>query len=187
MFKLIPKWVNHIRGNENLEDDNIFLHEQERNLNERLGEQGSGVKTFAHVCHMPTKGDTMVIEFHNWLRKYANGGPWGKDVQYPPRLEREHLLERYNSHTKHCKSCQGAYRNIVLFRKILFGIAALNFSFTPYLLAVSIRPSYLAFSGCFSILSVLLNLRLKKTEQQFIQGQYPPPRNRKPSMLKRML
>ena len=110
----------------------------------------------------------MVIAFHEWLSKFANGGPWGKDVQYPPKMEREALLERYETHTKHCKSCQGAHRNIKALRRVLVGIAALNFSFTPYLLAVAIRPSYLAFSGCFSIFSILLNLRLKKTEQQFI-------------------
>ena len=101
-----------MRSNENLEDDNIFLHEQERILNERLGLEGKRPTNYAHHYHMPTKGDTMIIGFRNWLGKFANGGPWGTNVQYPPKMEREELLERYHSHTKHCKSCQGAYRNI---------------------------------------------------------------------------
>lgn len=108
LFGLVPKWMSHISNNVILEDDNIFLHKQERNLARKLAGEGTNGKNYGKACHLPTQSDSMLIQYHKWLGKFGNGGPWGiegKDFEYPPELPREQLLERYVSHTMHCKTC----------------------------------------------------------------------------------
>ena len=112
VFKMIPKWYLHLTNNTVLEDDMIFLHMQERTIAQKLGEEGTSLKNYAKITHLPTKSDTMVRSFHEWLGKYGNGGPWGKVPPYPAEMSRDEMLERYFSHTQHCKSCQGAFKNI---------------------------------------------------------------------------
>ena len=64
----------------------IFLHMQERTLAEKLGAEGTSLTNYSKVCHLPTKSDTMVRSFHQWLGKYGNGGPWGKLPPYPSTM-----------------------------------------------------------------------------------------------------
>ncbi len=53
----------------------------------------------------------MVTKIRNWLDdpSKGNGGPWGPDryAAWRPRItDRRVLLDRYNSHTKHCAACR---------------------------------------------------------------------------------
>jgi hypothetical protein len=60
---------------------------------------------------MPTSSDAFVSAFHNWLNRHANGGPFGPiNTEYlqksGPQLTRDQLLDRYETHTLHCRSCR---------------------------------------------------------------------------------
>lgn len=61
-IKLTPRWYSHINQNAILEDDQIFLHLQERYL-ERQG----GSSNFAKAFYLPTSADRFVTEFRQWV------------------------------------------------------------------------------------------------------------------------
>ncbi|CAG9467686.1 unnamed protein product [Pedinophyceae sp. YPF-701] len=113
VFRLTPKWWSHRGANRVLEDDQIFLHKQERTvLAERLE-----AASLSKIYYMPTTADAFVTAFRDWLDNVAGGGPFGppsKDLlaAMPPAQSRTELLDRYGSHTAHCKACSGAKRNM---------------------------------------------------------------------------
>ncbi len=56
----------------------------------------------------------MVSRVRKWLDdpQQGNGGPWGPNryASWGPRItDRRVLLDRYESHTKHCKACSTVY------------------------------------------------------------------------------
>jgi len=118
-FGLYPQWFSHTNQNAILEDDQIFLHKQERLIEV---EQKEG-KSYAQSCYMPTKADVYVSAFRKWIVDVAGGGPaWPKDMptDLPPQeTTREALLDRYHSHTINCKSCASALAKIGKARKAL--------------------------------------------------------------------
>ena len=59
-FKLVPRWWSHLNQNAILEDDQIFLHKQERLVENERDVHG---KSYAQACYMPTKADTYVVAF----------------------------------------------------------------------------------------------------------------------------
>ena len=119
-FKLVPRWWSHLNQNAILEDDQIFLHKQERLVENERDVHG---KSYAQACYMPTKADTYVVAFRRWISEMAGGHPaWpaGLEDRLPPmQTTREELLDRYHSHTAHCKSCATAMSNIIKIRKVL--------------------------------------------------------------------
>lgn len=111
-MRLIPEWITHIGNNKVLEDDVIFLHQQEPNAVAK----GLADSPIGRVYNMPGASDTYVTTFRTWLRNVAGGGPFGpQDQQWlqaaGPRLDQEALLDRFHSHTKYCKACTGALHN----------------------------------------------------------------------------
>jgi len=164
---LRPRWLQHIGNHTVLEDDQIFLHWQERTLAGR-----GGSERFEQACYLPTGSDLYVRALHRWLREVA-GLPFpGQPL--PPRLRNEPLLERWQAHTRHCKACSGALRRIRRLRPLLLvAIAvALLAAASTALLALKLVLVGLLIAG-----GVVLR-QLNRWEHQLMQGDGQPPRNR---------
>ena len=172
VIKLTPRWYSHINQNAILEDDQIFLHFQERYL-----EQSGGGNNIAKAFYLPTKADRFVTQLRQWEKDFeANPFP-GETL--PPRLSTEALLDRYHSHTVHCASCRGALKNI---QRIRFGLGifgAISWTILPILALLwgqSLLPVMAGFAA--TILAGLgVWLYLGMLEKQMREGQHIPPRN----------
>ena len=75
-----------------------------------LVRRGSGVKPVGQVYYMPAPADAFVSAFHAWLAGAGGGGPFGPMdsawlARAGPQLTQDALLDRYETHTKHCASC----------------------------------------------------------------------------------
>jgi phenylpropionate dioxygenase-like ring-hydroxylating dioxygenase large terminal subunit len=171
-IKLRPRWYYHIGQNGVLEDDQIFLHHQERYLAAK-----GGSPNFNKAFYLPTKADSFVVALHQWVNQYKVK-PF-PDQPLPPALSREALLERYHSHTEKCASCQKALTNI---QRLKMWCAIIT------LFALSISPILAFFTHSTSLLTVIIETviplafglgwwRLNKLEKQFFKGRNIPPRN----------
>ncbi|KAG5191705.1 hypothetical protein JKP88DRAFT_204659 [Tribonema minus] len=106
-----PTWMQHQLASLFLHQDLVFLHNQQR----LLVEHGVSPDNFAERCYMPNAGDKPVVLFKDWLAKLAGGGiPWpaGVDGAAMPRLSRAELFDVYETHTRDCKYCTGALKNV---------------------------------------------------------------------------
>ena len=112
-IKLTPRWYSHLGQNTVLEDDQIFLHYQERYL-----ESVGGSANFGKGFYLPTAADRFVVELRKWVNQYS-ADPF-PDSTLPPRMSREKLLERYYSHTIKCASCSRALANIKRLRMFFY-------------------------------------------------------------------
>jgi phenylpropionate dioxygenase-like ring-hydroxylating dioxygenase large terminal subunit len=183
IFGLYPQWFSHTNQNAILEDDQIFLHKQERLIEIDRTVHG---KSYAQSCYMPTKADVYVSAFRKWTSQIANGGPaWpkGMSTALPPQeTSREALLDRYHSHTKNCKSCATALANIGKARKILrvltfVALAAATGAFAraaPMKMTIALAVA--------SALCAIVREKLNALALKMRVGPYPPPR-RPPSMM----
>ena len=171
-MKLTPRWFSHIGQNAVLEDDQIFLHHQERIL-----EESGGSANFAKAFYLPTLADRFVIELRSWVNKYSDD-PFPRTT-LPPTLPREKLLDRYYSHTLKCSSCSKALANIKRIRIGCLVTAAIAFSSTPILTLLLNQTSVLAaaLSTAVSLASLGVWGGLGKLERQFYEGRDVPPRN----------
>jgi phenylpropionate dioxygenase-like ring-hydroxylating dioxygenase large terminal subunit len=122
LIGLRPRWLQHIGNHKVLEDDQVFLHWQER-----VVEQAGGSSAVERSFFMPTTADVYVAALHRWLN--ANGGEPFAGQRLPPRQTTTELMDRYLSHTIHCRSCSAALANIRKVRPwtwaLLWGSAAL--------------------------------------------------------------
>jgi phenylpropionate dioxygenase-like ring-hydroxylating dioxygenase large terminal subunit len=105
LLGLRPRWLQHIGNHLVLEDDQVFLHWQERLL-ERSGGSRRATRSF----HLPTGADLYVRALHDWLQRH--GGEPFPGRALPERLSRTALMDRYDAHTRHCRSCSGALRRL---------------------------------------------------------------------------
>lgn len=171
-IKLAPKWYNHINQNGILEDDQIFLHHQERYL-ESLG----GGQKYSKAFYLPTKADLYVSELHQWVNLY-HADPF-PNQSLPPALNKEELLDRYHSHTKNCASCRNALDNIKKLKVLAIALAVLAFAATPILtLFFTISSVWLTLALSATLLiSSLAWWQLNKFEGKFYRGVETPPRN----------
>jgi phenylpropionate dioxygenase-like ring-hydroxylating dioxygenase large terminal subunit len=171
-MKLTPRWFSHIGQNAVLEDDQIFLHHQERIL-----EESGGSANFAKASYLPTLADRFVIELRSWVNKYSDDPFPGTTL--PPTLPREKLLDRYYSHTLKCSSCSKALANIRRVRIGCIVTAAIAFSSSPILTLWLNQTSVLAaaLSTTVTLASLALWGGLGKLEKQFYEGRDVPPRN----------
>jgi phenylpropionate dioxygenase-like ring-hydroxylating dioxygenase large terminal subunit len=115
-IKNTPQWYSHINNNAILEDDQIFLHYQERYLANH-----GGSESFNQAFYLPTKADLFVFEYRQWLNNYQ-ADPFPGQT-FAPALPTEQLLDRYHSHTEHCHSCRNAHKNIQTVKKLIAIIA----------------------------------------------------------------
>lgn len=165
-----PRWWSHIGNNRVLEDDQIFLHLQEREL-----EQAQ--TSYAQACYLPTQADRYVLAFRHWVRDFqadpfpgqSLGTVWSK----------ADLLDRYQSHTQHCGSCRDARRRLQQLRWGLLIVSAVVWSAVPLAIALA-GPLPLPIAGLFTGLPLGaggLWLWLGTLEQKFYQGTGVAPRN----------
>ncbi|HEY9727333.1 MAG TPA: Rieske 2Fe-2S domain-containing protein [Chroococcales cyanobacterium] len=171
-IKLTPRWYSHIGQNSVLEDDQIFLHYQERYL-----EASGGSSNFAKAFYLPTKADRFIVELRSWVNNYS-ADPF-PEATLPPRQSRKQLLDRYYSHTVKCSSCSAALAKIKQLRMGCVVTAASAWSITP-LLAISLHQTSIlvaAVSTTVSLVCLATWLGLAKLERQFYEGRDVPPRN----------
>lgn len=164
---LRPRWLQHLGNHTVLDDDQVFLHWQERTL---AGRGGSG--SYEQACFLPTGADLYVRQLHRWVREFA-GVPFpGQPL--PPRQLSEPLLERWHAHTKHCRACSGALAGIRRWRPLLLsamGAAVLTFAVVP-------MPAVRVALALWLAMGTLLLYQLAHWESRLLQGDGHYPRNR---------
>jgi len=172
LFKLVPRWFSHLGQNAVLEDDQIFLHWQERYL-----AQAGGSPQVAQAFYLPTAADRFVLELHRWLQTYQ-AEPFG-DRPLPPPQTPTDLLDRYHSHTEHCASCRQALGRLQTLRRVLMVVAvviALGGAIAG-LLGYALGTTAGLGLGLLAAGAAAGWLGLGSLEQRFFQGRRTPPRN----------
>jgi phenylpropionate dioxygenase-like ring-hydroxylating dioxygenase large terminal subunit len=171
-IKLTPRWYSHIGNNAILEDDQIFLHYQERYLEAK----GSGAN-LAKAFYLPTRADSFVSALRKWVTEYKADPFPGQAL--PPPLATEALLDRYHSHTQHCSSCRAALANIQRIRLGLAIAGAIMWAILP-VLTLGFKVSSIPIAIGLAIIPLLVGgawLLLGQLERRFYQGRAIPPRN----------
>ena len=164
---LRPKWLQHIGNHTVLEDDQIFLHGQERALAAR-----GGSDRFEQACYLPTSADVYVRGFYRWVREVA-GVPFpGQPL--PPRQRNEPLLERWQAHTRHCRACSGALRRMRALRPLVLVVMVADVVLASLPLLMPVKLTLVV----VLIASGLVLRQLHRWERQLLQGDGHPPRNR---------
>lgn len=109
----VPDWFQHVMAPIVLHQDCGLLYGQSRNLHEKgYRPRQEGNVPFEKMVFCPTTVDRGVLTFRRWLREKGGSGiPWScNDV-----LEAKGSVDIYdtwNAHTKNCKCCMDAYRNL---------------------------------------------------------------------------
>ena len=167
LLKLRPQWLQHIGNHRVLEDDQIFLHYQERDV-ERQG----GSANYSRSCVLPTSSDRYVLALHQWINRYG-GVPFPGQSLPPQETSLEQLLDRYDSHTRHCRSCSAALLQIRRFRRL-----------GPVLIVMALLVLALSSAALLQlglvVIVLLLVLGLRQAaiwERGLTQGERHPPRN----------
>ncbi len=171
IFKFNPQWYSHIGQHTILEDDQIFLHHQERYL-----EQQGGAANFTKAFYLPTKADLFVFEFRQWINHYQVETFASEEL--PPAQSKQQLLDRYHSHTIHCRSCSAALQNLQKLQ-VGLGITAFGGWAGGSLLAMSSGltwPLYLAIA--ITGFSLWGRWQAGELIKKLHYGQEIPPRNR---------
>ena len=164
---LRPRWLQHIGNHTVLEDDQIFLHWQERTLAAR-----GGSDRIEQAYYLPTSSDVYVRALHRWVREVA-GVPFPAQ-SLPPRQLREPLLERWQAHTRHCHACSGALRRLRALRPLIVAAIGADVILAGFPLGLPLKISLVV----LLIAAGLLLRQLNRWERQLLQGEGPPPRNR---------
>ncbi|MDB9528763.1 Rieske 2Fe-2S domain-containing protein [Oscillatoria sp. CS-180] len=169
-IKLTPRWYSHIGNNRVLEDDQIFLHLQERLL-EKAGNQ-----SYAQACYLPTQADRYVITFRKWISDFQADPFAGQTL--PPASSTDALMDRYHSHTQHCGSCRSALKRIKQIRQGALVISAIAWSCLPVAIAFDALPPIAAVLLTATPLAAgSLWFWLGNLERKFYVGDPVPPRN----------
>jgi phenylpropionate dioxygenase-like ring-hydroxylating dioxygenase large terminal subunit len=171
-IKLTPRWFSHIGNNGVLEDDQIFLHIQEREL------EKAGAKPYAQACYLPTQADRYVLAYRKWVSDFQADPFPGQAL--PPEITKADLLDRYQSHTQHCRSCREALQRIKTLRTGLLVVSAVTWSLIPVTIALAGSLSLLsgALLTGLPLVAGALWLWLGRIQRQFYEGRALPPRNR---------
>ena len=169
-IKLTPRWYSHTNQNAILEDDQIFLHLQERYL-----EAQGGSSNFAKAFYLPTGADRFVTGLRQWVNQYQADPFLGEAL--PAALSSAQLLDRYHSHTQNCASCRQALTTIQQIRSVCSGICAIALATIPLSTLWVDKPmAALIETGAISLAAIVW-LGLGQFEKRFSQGQTVPPRN----------
>lgn len=106
MFKLKPRWLEHLRQNKVLEEDLYFIQAQEAYINQ----SGETIKE----AYLPLKtSDVLLIEHRKWLDQFGQNLPHYQGYsthQYLEKTTTANLSNRFLRHTQICSSCNRAYQ-----------------------------------------------------------------------------
>ena len=167
LLGLRPQWLQHLGNHVVLEDDQLFLHWQERVVAARGGSRDA-LRSF----HLPTSADLYVRALHDWVNRYGGEPLPGQPL--PPRLSGRSLMERFDAHTRHCRSCAGADRRLRQLQPLSWWLAAL-----AALTAAWLGPGL---GGAIALLvavaAALASLRIRRWLGLLRYGSGLPPRNR---------
>jgi phenylpropionate dioxygenase-like ring-hydroxylating dioxygenase large terminal subunit len=168
LLRLRPLWLQHLGNHVVLEDDQLFLHWQERVLAQR----GGGAE-LSRACFLATPADRYVLALHQWVGDH--GGQPFPGSPLPVRLDQEALMERYHSHTQHCRACSGALAGLQQWQPWLAAV--------PWLALLAVAwwrtPLALGLALPFALVALWLGGQLKRWETLLRQGDGKPPRNRR--------
>ncbi len=153
--KVVPRWWEHIKTrNLVLDGDMVLLHQQEMFLQQNE-------QSWKKAYKLPTTADRLVIEFRKWFDTYCHGKlPWEKiGISDQQQIQFNHshkqMLDRYEQHTQHCKSCRTALKFTHRIQNILLGY------FVSILTITAILPdAYLVTIGIPMMITSLLGLGL---------------------------
>jgi len=174
LLGLRPRWLQHISNHTVLEDDQVFLHWQERRLEAAGRSEG-----FSRACFLPSSADVYVRALHEWVCNH--GGEPFPGQPLPPRLPLEPLMERFDCHTRHCRSCREAHGRIVAWRPRLqcLALAVPLLALAAVLLWPALPAPWLAGGGLLlGGLALAGERRLAGWQQGLECGSGVPPRNR---------
>jgi phenylpropionate dioxygenase-like ring-hydroxylating dioxygenase large terminal subunit len=168
LLALRPRWLQHIGNHTVLEDDQLFLHWQERVL-ERRG----GSPELSRSCHLATSADLYVRSLHDWVNRY--GGEPFPGQPLPPRLDRDALMERERAHTRHCRSCSAALRRLSLATTICTALVVVGLA-----LAALLEPFPARLAALLLVLiAALIRVQCGRWIEGLRRGSGQPPRNRR--------
>lgn len=168
LLALRPRWLQHIANHTVLEDDQLFLHWQERVL-ERRG----GSPELSRSCHLATSADLYVRSLHDWVNRH--GGEPFPGQPLPPRLDRDALMEREQAHTRHCRSCSAALRRLGLATEICTALVVVGLA-----LAAVLEPFPARLAALLLVLiAALIRLQCGRWVEGLRRGSGQPPRNRR--------
>jgi phenylpropionate dioxygenase-like ring-hydroxylating dioxygenase large terminal subunit len=167
LLRLRPVWLQHLGNHVVLEDDQLFLHWQERVLAQR-----GGSVNLSRSCFLASSADRYVMALHQWVMDHA-GQPF-PDHALPARLDRDTLMERFHSHSAHCKACSGALAGLDRWRPWLalvpwLALLAAAWWHTPGALGLALPVALLAWLGV---------RQLNRWDTLLHHGDGHPPRNR---------
>eukprot|EP00210_Caulerpa_lentillifera_P001674 g1609.t1 len=109
-----------------IDTDAMILNEQDKKT-KRSGYQFSAKKNY----FVPTDADTLVMKFRKWFESTGQcGAVFGGDkaMGIETELTKEQVLDRYEQHTKHCKTCMQALniiRTALFVSKVLFVLSSI--------------------------------------------------------------
>ncbi|MDX2230837.1 MAG: Rieske 2Fe-2S domain-containing protein [Leptolyngbyaceae cyanobacterium bins.349] len=171
-IKLTPRWFNHLQQNTILEDDQFFLHYQEKYLSAK-----GGAADYAKAFYLATRSDAFVTALREWVNDYE-AEPFAGEA-LPSRLSMDALMERYHSHTQHCSSCSTALTNLKRLRLGLAIAAFTSLALCPTMVAIAGQPSWpiALVSTVLPLMAGGLWLWLGGWERKFYQGEGKPLRN----------
>nr|ASW21053.1 Rieske-type oxygenase [Scutellaria baicalensis] len=144
--RIFPRWIFHIGQNLILDSDLYLLHVEERKLKE------VGPLNWHKSCFVPTKADANVVAYRRWMNKY--GGTqvdWRNKFtgELPPTPPREHLFDRYWSHTVKCSSCSVAYKQLNALE-----IALQVVSVSSIAIVAAAKQSVISLAAGYSLVSI---------------------------------
>ncbi|CAG9460111.1 unnamed protein product [Pedinophyceae sp. YPF-701] len=192
IFRAVPDAWLHPGANGVLEDDQVFLHIGER----RLFSSSVTEPSIARLYYMPSTADAYTLAYREWLSTVGNGGPFQRpDASYidrlGPELSRKDLMDRFHSHTKHCKSCRGAHQRLVRGQAVAHGAATALAAAAGAIVALEKVPfadgapngdaTAMQIGGAVVLAAAALEAAswaFKSLQTQYVSGAYPPPRNK---------
>lgn len=127
VLKLIPRWWHHTRANLILDSDAVLLRGQERYVQVDKNDGFGGAWKDGYFCANGT-WDGPVVYLRKWIDAHAGSMPWETPPAVPSvgeELSRESIIERFNSHTKDCKSCLGALKKMRVLRVVAAALGLL--------------------------------------------------------------
>ena len=167
LLRLRPEWLQHLGNHTVLEDDQVFLHWQERVLEERGGSPQAN-RSF----HLATPADRYVRALHDWVHRY--GGEPFPGERLPPRWDRDQLMDRHAAHTRHCRSCSGAQRRLKQLRLAATALVPLGLGLTAWW-----GPGVIGAMGLLLAAGAwALQWQALRWLEQLRRGSGAPPRNR---------
>jgi phenylpropionate dioxygenase-like ring-hydroxylating dioxygenase large terminal subunit len=119
MFKLKPRWLEHLRQNKILEEDLYFIQAQEAYINQ----SGQTIKD----TYFPLKtSDFLLMEHRKWLDQFGANLPHYQGYSTHQHLQNTttaNLSSRFLRHTQICSSCNRAYKTTQQVKQISLAIA----------------------------------------------------------------